>query len=197
MGKVENYKKELVILTAPSGAGKTTIAHELLRRLPELSFSVSVTTRSPRPGEIDGKDYYFISVADFKKKVEEKAFVEHEKVYKGKYYGTLYAELDRIWKDHKYPLRVVDVKGADRLKELYGNKAFAIFIKPPSLKILEQRLINRHMEDAKGIQERLDRASKELEYEKYFDATVVNEDLKKAIGEAVQLVKTFIYHTRQ
>ncbi len=193
MQKVKNYAKEFIILTAPSGAGKTTIAHELLRQLPELSFSVSVTTRSPRPGEVEGKDYYFISVDEFKKKIEDGAFVEHEKVYKGKYYGTLHSELNRIWQDHKYPLRVVDVKGAVYLKKIFGGKALSIFIKPPSIGVLEQRLINRHLEDAGSIRERLDRAAGEMEYEKCFDAVVVNDELKKAVEKTVCLVKAFIY----
>lgn len=194
MEKVTIPDKEFIILTAPSGAGKTTLAHELLQRLPELAFSVSVTTRQPRPGEVAGKDYYFITVEEFKKKIQEKAFVEYELVYEGKYYGTLRSELERIWKDHKYPLRVVDVKGAERLKKMYGEKALSIFIKPPSMEVLEQRLRNRGSDDDDGVKERLTRALREMKFENSFDHVIHNKDLRAAVDEAVALVKAFIYH---
>lgn len=193
MEKSNTPNQRFIILTAPSGAGKTTIAHELLRQIPELAFTISVTTRAPRPGETDGKDYYFITVDEFKKKVAADAFVEHEKVYEGKYYGTLHSELERIWQDHKFPLRVVDVKGAETLKKYFGNKALSIFVRPPSIEVLKQRLIIRDADDPKSMEERLRRALKEMEYENNFDHVVENKDLKTAIAETAELIRTFIY----
>ena len=184
---------ELIILTAPSGAGKTTIAHELLRQLPELTFSISATTRPPREGETPGKDYYFMDTATFQKKIDEGAFVEYEKVYEGKYYGTLHSELERIWNDHKYPLRVVDVVGAEGLKKRFGSHALSIFIEPPSMDTLKQRLFNRGAEDAAGIAERLERAHKEMAYMHKFDHVVRNEQLQVATAETIRLIKSFIY----
>lgn len=193
MNKSNTLDQRFIILTAPSGAGKTTIAHELLRQMPELSFSISVTTRPPRNGEIEGRDYYFINLDEFKEKIAEGAFVEHEKVYKGKYYGTLHAELDRIWQDHKFPLRVVDVKGAEALKKHFGDKAVSIFIKPPSLEVLKQRLTNRGSDDPGNIEERVTSALKEMEYENNFDYIVENKELKTAITEIAAIIKSFIY----
>lgn len=184
---------KLIILTAPSGAGKTTIAHELLRRMPELTFSVSVTTRPPRAGEIDGKDYYFVSVDEFKQKIAEGAFLEYEMVYEGKYYGTLYSELERIWQQHKYPLRVVDVVGAMDLKKLFDCNALSIFIKPPSHEILEKRLLLRNTDNAFALAERLKRAEVEMQYEKDFEHLVINNDLETAVEEVVELISKFIY----
>lgn len=184
---------KLIILTAPSGAGKTTIAHELLRRMPELTFSISVTTRPPRAGEIEGKDYYFVSVGEFKQKIAEGAFLEYEMVYEGKYYGTLYSELERIWQQHKYPLRVVDVVGAMDLKKFFGQNALSVFIKPPSYEILEQRLLLRNTDNAFALVERLKRAEIEMQYEKNFEHVILNNDLKTAVEEVVGLINEFIY----
>src|SRR5690348_3291310 len=125
-------ERKIIIITAPSGAGKTTIARRLLTLLPRLAFSISATTRPLRNGETDGVDYYFLSVQDFREKIAAQAFVEYETVYGGNYYGTLKAELDRIWKEGRYPLRVVDVTGALSLKEKFGPAALTIFIQPPS-----------------------------------------------------------------
>lgn len=188
---------QLIILTAPSGAGKTTIAHELLRQLPELTFSISATTRPPREGETAGKDYYFMDTGSFQQKIDEGAFVEYEKVYEGKYYGTLRTELERIWQGHKYPLRVVDVVGAEQLKKLFGSQALSIFIEPPSMDILKQRLQNRGAEDAAGIEERLLRAHKEMAYVDKFDHVVHNEQLPVAIAETTRLIKSFIYSAQK
>lgn len=193
MEKKSNFKHKFIIITAPSGAGKTTIAHELIRQFSELVFSISVTTRLPRKGETKGKDYYFISVDEFERKIAEKDFVEYEKVYEGKCYGTLYSELERIWRDHKYPLRVVDVKGAKQLKRIFGDAAVSIFIKPPSFEVLKQRLINRGMDDEKSMKERLGRALKEMEFEHDFDHVVLNDVLAEAVEETFLIVKDFIY----
>lgn len=190
---MEASQHKIIIITAPSGAGKTTIAHELIRQLPELALTISVTTRNPRKGEMEGKNYYFVSVEEFKAKIAQKKFLEFEKVYEGKYYGTLHSELERIWKEHKIPIRVVDVKGADNLNRQFGHQALSIFIKPPSITALKQRLVHRAAEKEADIAERIKRASEEIKYEHQFDQIVLNDDLPTAISETLNLVKGFIY----
>lgn len=184
--------KPLIILTAPSGAGKTTIAHALLKEFPDLRFTVSATTRSPRNGEINGKDYYFLTAADFEQKISENAFIEYEMVYPGKYYGTMYNELERIWKQNKIPLRVVDVLGAVELKKKFESNSLAIFIQPPSIEVLHQRLELRNTDTEKAIQERIKRASMEMKYASHFDNVIVNDQLEIAIQQISILVKDFI-----
>ncbi|TAN18437.1 MAG: guanylate kinase [Chitinophagaceae bacterium] len=182
---------QLIILTAPSGAGKTTIAHALLKKIPHLGFTISATTRSPRAGEINGKDYYFLNIRDFERKIADNSFIEYEMVYPGKYYGTLYSELERIWDEKKYPLRVVDVLGAVELKKKFTSNALSIFIKPPSLDILYERLKLRGTENEKALQERIKRASMEMGYVSNFDKVVINDNLEKAVQETVEIVKVF------
>lgn len=190
MGFSEAHR--LIILTAPSGAGKTTIAHALLKEFPELGFTISATTRQPREGEINGADYYFLNVADFERKILENAFIEYEMVYPGKYYGTLYSEFERIWKNDKIPLRVVDVLGAVELKKEFESKSLTIFIQPPSVEILYKRLELRETEHENAIKERIKRASMEMQYASHFDHVVVNDQLKDAIQQASALVRNFI-----
>ncbi len=185
-------RQKLIILTAPSGAGKTTIANELIRQLPQLALTISVTTRKPRAGEIEGQNYYFVSVDEFKEKISQNAFLEYEKVYEGKYYGTLYSELQRIWEKQQYPIRIVDVKGADNLNKKFGKQALSIFIKPPSFDILKQRLTQRAAESKDDIQERLNRVAEEMNYEHSFDQVVINDNLEPAITRTMNLVRTFI-----
>ncbi len=182
---------QLIILTAPSGAGKTTIAHALLKKIPHLGFTISATTRSPRAGEINGKDYYFLNIRDFERKIADNSFIEYEMVYPGKYYGTLYSELERIWDEKKYPLRVVDVLGAVELKRKFTSNALSIFIKPPSMDILYERLKLRGTENEKALQERIKRASMEMGYVSNFDKVVINDNLEKAVQETVEIVKVF------
>ena len=182
---------QLIILTAPSGAGKTTIAHALLKKIPHLGFTISATTRSPRAGEINGKDYYFLNIRDFERKIADNSFIEYEMVYPGKYYGTLYSELERIWDEKKYPLRVVDVLGAVELKKKFTSNALSIFIKPPSMDILYERLKLRGTENEKALQERIKRASMEMGYVSNFDKVVINDNLEKAVQETVEIVKVF------
>jgi guanylate kinase len=182
----------LIILTAPSGAGKTTIAHALLKAIPELGFTISATTRPPRPEEKNGKDYYFLDVNDFEQRISENAFIEYEMVYPGKYYGTLFSELERIWNEGKYPLRVVDVIGAAALKEKFGDHALSVFIQPPSIETLYERLKLRGTEDARSLEERLERVHREMNFAARFDYIVINNNLEQAVRQAIELIQIFI-----
>ena len=183
---------KVIIVTAPSGAGKTTIVKHLLSRFHQLAFSVSATTRAPRPGEIDGIDYYFISLEEFKTRVEKKEFVEYEEVYHHAFYGTLMEEVTRLWKENLTVVFDVDVKGAMNLKKNFGESSLSLFIKPPSTEILDQRLRNRATEELSKIEERITKAHYELEFEEYFDRTIVNDDLLVALEEAVKAVDEFL-----
>ncbi|MBL7753521.1 MAG: guanylate kinase [Chitinophagaceae bacterium] len=185
-------KERIVILTAPSGSGKSTIVHYLLKTLPELKFSVSACTRSPRPGEIHGQSYYFISIAEFEQKIQENAFAEYEMVYTGKYYGTLKSELEATWNQGRYPLADIDVQGAMRLKKYFGAHALSIFIQAPSLQILEQRLRNRGTETEASLQERLEKAEHELGFADQFDHRVINDQLETACTETRQFIQDFL-----
>jgi guanylate kinase len=183
---------KLLILTAPSGAGKTTIAHRLLAELPELCFSISATTRAPRPGEVPGRDYYFLSVAEFEHRISRGAFVEYEMVYEGKYYGTLEEELVRIWEKGRFPLRVVDVVGALTLQERFGKKAVSVFISPPSLEVLEKRLHARGTEDEASLRERVHKAQDEMTYLTRFDRVVVNDELEESVAQVAAIFRDFM-----
>lgn len=187
----KKYKK-LIIITAPSGAGKTTIARALMKQIPELALTISVTTRAPRSGEVDGVDYYFVSVDEFKNKIEKEAFLEYEKVYERKYYGTLYSELEKIWDAGKIPIRIVDVKGAANLKRQFKEKSCSIFIKPPSFNILQKRLTLRNAEAESDIQERLNRVSEEMKYQDKFDHIILNDDLQTAVQKTKEIITHFI-----
>ncbi|MBL7766320.1 MAG: guanylate kinase [Chitinophagaceae bacterium] len=183
---------KLIIITAPSGSGKTSVVNHLLQVHPQLIFSISACTRNPRPGETDGLSYYFISVDDFKKKIEADAFAEYEMVYEGKYYGTLKAELDRIWNQQCYPLVDIDVKGALKLKNQFGANAMSIFLKAPSIAELENRLRKRGTETEASLKERLDKAHFELSFENQFDHIVVNDQLENACHKVSELTKAFL-----
>ena len=181
-----------VIFSAPSGAGKTTIVHSLLDRIPSLRFSISATTRKMRATEIDGRDYYFLTIEDFVSKRESGELLEWEEVYAGTFYGTLKSEVERIWSEGNHVIFDVDVKGGKRLKEIFGAKALSIFIKVKGKEVLEERLKGRNTEDDKTLQTRVNKAVEEMKEEVRFDRVVLNEDLDLAIGEAEQLVKKFI-----
>lgn len=181
-----------VIFSAPSGAGKTTIVHALLSRIPELCFSVSACSRDPRPNEINGKDYYFLGLEKFKEGIENDQFVEWEEVYENNYYGTLKSEIERIWKDGKVVIFDVDVVGGLNLKRIFGENALAIFVKPPSFEILEQRLRSRNTETEDKISMRLSKAKQELETAPQFDTVLVNDNLDWACEEAYDTVRNFI-----
>ena len=185
---------KLLVLTAPSGAGKTTIARRLMAAVPGLRFSVSATTRDPRPAEAHGVDYFFLSPKEFLHRLSEGDFVEHEEVYPGRFYGTLREEVERTARGPGVRAVVldVDVKGALNVKRLYGGQALTLFVEPPSLAALADRLHARGTEDEERIAVRLERAKMELGYAREFDATVVNDDLEAAVAETVGRVRAFL-----
>lgn len=184
--------RKLVVITAPSGAGKSSIVKRLLQHNPSLSFSVSCTTREKRSGEVEGHHYYFISTDEFKRKVSSGDFVEHEEVYTGKFYGTLKAEVERIWSKHKVVLFDIDVKGALNLKKQFGNDCLTIFIAPPSKEVLTNRLKNRGTEDTKSLKARIKRSEEELTYADKFDKQVINHDFDTAYMRVKNHVTNFL-----
>jgi guanylate kinase len=187
-----NQNGKLIIFSAPSGAGKTTIVQRLLKKIPELEFSISATTRPARGDEKDGKDYYFISKEEFLHKIAKKHFVEFEEVYSGTFYGTLRTEIERIWAKGKTVIFDIDVEGGLHLKRKYGKSALAIFVQPPSLEVLKERLTGRGTDSEEKLQERFAKAEKELDYAPQFDIILKNHDLQTACIEAEQLVLNFI-----
>ncbi|MEP7323640.1 MAG: guanylate kinase [Saprospiraceae bacterium] len=182
----------LVIITAPSGSGKSTIVHHLLDNIPSLSFSISATTRPKRSHEIEGRDYYFIDDKTFKQYIHQRRFIEWEEVYPGQFYGTLKSELHRLWNLKKTIVFDIDVVGATDLKRFYPEKSLSIYIKPPSLEVLRQRLIARQTETPEKLELRVKRFAVEMEYEKTFDTMVLNDDLEKAKKDALEIVNKFI-----
>jgi guanylate kinase len=181
-----------IIFCAPSGSGKTTIVKHLLSIDSRIMFSVSACTRARRENEVDGKDYYFLSVDEFKKKIEAGEFLEYEEVYGGRYYGTLKSEVDRIWAMGKAVIFDVDVEGGLNIKKYFGEKALSVFVKPPSIEALEQRLRFRSTETEETLRMRIDKAVHELAYEDKFDAVLLNKDLDKALGEAENIIDHFL-----
>lgn len=186
-------KGKCIIFSAPSGAGKTTIVHALIKQITALKFSVSACNREPRSNEKDGVDYYFLSTEDFKKKIEEKAFFEWEEVYADNFYGTLRSEVQRIWEEGKVVIFDVDVIGGLNLKKELGDQALAIFVAPPSIKTLEDRLRYRSTETEERIQVRLSKAKYEMSFTEKFDYILVNEVLEDAVAEAKLTVEKFIH----
>ena len=182
----------MFIFTAPSGAGKTTIVRHLLREFGDLSFSVSATNRAPRTGEIDGRDYYFMSTEQFRERIERGDFLEWEEVYPGRLYGTLRSEVERIWSNGKHVMFDIEVKGATNLKRAYPARTLATFIKVPSLEALEERLRNRGTETEESIRKRIARWEEELRYLNNFDRVLINDDLPTALAEAEGLVRGFL-----
>lgn len=183
---------KVIILTAPSGAGKTSITKYLLANFPRLAFSVSATTRPPRGAEQDGVDYHYLSLAKFEGLIYQNEFLEYEMVYEGVYYGTLKSELDRIWSMGKVPVLDIDVKGALRVQKQLGDKSISIFIMPPSIDILKERLKNRQTETEESIQTRIDKAAYEMSFSNQFTALVKNEVLETACAETATLIKNFL-----
>jgi guanylate kinase len=183
---------KLIIFSAPSGAGKTTIVHHLLKKIPALEFSVSATTRKPRGIEKEGKDYYFISKEEFLHRIAKKQFVEFEEVYSGTFYGTLRTEIERIWDEGKTVIFDIDVEGGLHLKRKYEDAALAVFVQPPSLEVLKQRLTGRGTDSEEKLKERFQKAEKELNYAPQFDIILKNHDLQTACAEAEELVQNFL-----
>jgi len=184
--------KKIIIITAPSGAGKTSITHYLLGKYPNLSFSISAATRKPRGKEQDGVDYYFISEAEFRNKIDENAFVEWEIVYEGKYYGTLKSELERIWNQGKTPVLDIDVKGAIHVQQQFAGDCLTIFIEPPSIDELKKRLSGRGSETPESLATRINKASYEISFKHHFNLTIVNDELSKACEEAEKAILQFL-----
>lgn len=187
------FKGKMVIFTAPSGAGKTTIVRHLLNRYKrQLGFSTSATTREKREHEVDGKDYYFLTAEDFRQRISDGAFVEYEEVYQDQFYGTLKSEIERIWSLGKHIIFDIEVKGATNIKSMYGEKCMAVFIKPPSFNILVDRLKNRKSESQSSLNKRIARMKKELSYESSFDKVLVNDLLPVACKEAEIMIESFL-----
>lgn len=184
--------KKIIIITAPSGAGKTSITRYLLEKFPQLSFSVSAATRAPRDYEENGKDYYFMTVEAFQQRIQKGDFVEWEMVYEGKYYGTLKTELDRLWKEKKYPLLDIDVKGAIHVQQQYPQTSLSVFIEPPSVRELARRLASRGTETEESLQTRVNKAEYEMSFSHHFDHLIVNDDLQEACEEAEKLIAAFL-----
>jgi len=182
----------IIIITAPSGAGKTSITRYLLAKYPQLAFSVSAATRSARAHETNGVDYYFLTMEDFKQKIQLNEFVEWEMVYEGKYYGTLKKELRRIWDEGRTPLLDIEVKGAIHIQEQYPQSTLSLFIEPPSVDELRRRLEGRGTETRESLMARVNKASYEISFKHHFDRIIVNDDLRKACEEADQTVKSFL-----
>ncbi|MEN9525043.1 MAG: guanylate kinase [Bacteroidota bacterium] len=190
---MESSRNKLIIIAAPSGAGKTSIVRCLLERLPEqLAFSVSCTTRSPRPGETDGKEYHFTTVESFESKIAKDELAEWEMVYFGKYYGTPVSELERIWQLGKTPLLDIDVKGGLNIRKRYPESSLAIFIDPPSLTELSRRLHARGTETPESLDARLNKATYEMSFKGEFDHVILNDELDKACNETEKLIRNFL-----
>jgi guanylate kinase len=185
-------ENKILIITAPSGSGKTSITRHLMEMFPNLAFSVSATTRKARANETNGSDYYFISEDAFREKIQHGEFAEWEMVYEGKYYGTLRQELERIWGNGQIPVLDIDVKGAIHVKQQYPESTLTLFIEPPSVEVLRNRLMSRGTETEESLAARVNKASYELSFKDQFDRHILNEDLEKACAEARNIVEAFI-----
>lgn len=185
-------KGKIIIITAPSGSGKTSIARYLLSKYPVLAFSVSAATRAPRDNEKNGVDYYFMSVEEFQNKIHSKEFMEWEMVYEDKYYGTLKSEMERLWSLGKVAILDIDVKGAIHVQKQYPENSLSIFIQPPSVDELKKRLQGRGLDDEKNIETRVNKANYEISFKHSFDVLVVNDNFEKACAETEAAIVKFI-----
>ncbi|HOV84401.1 MAG TPA: guanylate kinase [Paludibacteraceae bacterium] len=183
---------KLIILSAPSGAGKSTLVHHLLNSNLNLEFSISATSRAPRVTEKDGIDYYFLSPEEFKQKIANNEFLEYEEVYPDCFYGTLRSEVDRITKKGKNVIFDVDVKGGLNIKRQFGDQALAIFVAPPNMEALKERLLKRGTETHEMIQKRIEKAAYEMSFAPQFDKIIINDDLEKAKKEIEETVRDFL-----
>ena len=189
------HQGKAIIFSAPSGSGKTTIVKHLLETNDNLGFSISACTRDKRGrNEENGKDYYFLTPEEFKAKIDKNEFVEWEEVYAGNFYGTLKSEVDRIWSQGKHVIFDVDVKGGLHLKEYFKEKGLAVFVKVPSLEVLEKRLHERKTDSSSSISQRLFKAKFEMSFEDKFDVSLINEDLETSLKKASELVNNFIQY---
>lgn len=183
---------KVIIFSAPSGSGKTTVVKHLMSVIPSLGFSVSATTRKPRVNEVDGREYYFLDTEVFEEKIRQHEFLEYEEVYKGLFYGTLKSEVDRLWAMGKTVVFDVDVVGGVNIKKQFGDKALAIFLKPPSVEVLMERLRNRSTEVEHQLQMRIEKARFELNFEGKYDVVLVNDKLDETLQNAENIVRDFI-----
>lgn len=185
-------KGKMVIISAPSGAGKTTIVKHIISQVPTLGFSVSATSRKPRSDEVDGVDYYFLTSEDFRKRIDSGEFFEWEEVYPDHYYGTPKSEINRIWNQGKHIIFDVDVMGGRNLKRLSGDSSISLFIMPPSIKELENRLRLRAKDSEEKIRIRVEKAVEEISYASDFDTIIINDDIESAKSEAVTIILNFL-----
>jgi guanylate kinase len=186
---------KVIILTAPSGSGKTTLANMLMKEFPIIRFSVSATTRKPREHEVHGVNYYFLTVDEFDKKVEQGDFLEHETFYNGTRYGTLKSDVEKQLKNGYFILLDIEVNGAKNIKDQFGDECLSIFVKPPSIGVLESRLRNRGTESEESLKIRLERVQMELEQADTFDALVINDELDNAYNQLKSIVEPFLKST--
>lgn len=186
-----SHHPRIIVLTAPSGAGKSTVAERVMKAMPEIEFSVSATTRPPRPEETPGKDYHFLSEEEFRKRIDAGDLLEYEEVYPGRLYGTLRSEVEQK-AEHAPVLLVVDVKGAQNIKRIYGDDALLLFVAPPSKETLAHRLRKRGTESEKSYRERIDRAEMEMKVADDCDDIVVNDDLDEAVMETLDAIRQFL-----
>ncbi|HKL02895.1 MAG TPA: guanylate kinase [Cryomorphaceae bacterium] len=189
---MDDEKGKCLIFSAPSGSGKTTVVRHLLRHIPELSFSVSATSREPRPGETPDKDYIFLGADEFREKVDAGDFLEWEEVYPNRLYGTLKSEVKRVWNNEKHVVFDVDVEGGVSLKKIFGERALSVFVQAPSIAALEERLRARSTETEESIQARVQKAGKEMEFADKFDRVLVNDNLNEALKSAEQIAREFL-----
>jgi guanylate kinase len=192
MNSSNDFQGKAVIISAPSGSGKTTLVNKLLKAKLPLLFSISACSRAPREGEEDKKDYYFLSIEEFKEKIKAQDFIEWEEVYQGNFYGTLKKEIERIWKEKKHVVFDVDVVGGISLKEYFKENSISIFIKPPSMEILSERLKKRNTEDRKSIKNRLEKSFEEMKSIDKFDKIIVNDELNISTKNIIETVEKFL-----
>ena len=192
MNSPNNFQGKAIIISAPSGAGKTTLVNKLLDAKLPLLFSISACSRAPREGEEDKKDYYFLSIEEFKEKIKAQDFIEWEEVYEGNFYGTLKKEIERIWKEKKHVVFDVDVIGGISLKDYFMENSISIFIKPPSMEVLSKRLKKRNTEDRKSIKNRLEKSFEEMKSIDKFDKIIVNDELSISSKNIIETVKKFL-----
>ena len=192
MNSSNNFQGKAIIISAPSGAGKTTLVNKLLDAKLPLLFSISACSRAPREGEEDKKDYYFLSIEEFKEKIKAQDFIEWEEVYQGNFYGTLKKEIERIWKEKKHVVFDVDVVGGISLKEYFKENSISIFIKPPSMEVLSERLKKRNADDRKAIKNRLEKSFEEMKSIDKFDKIIVNDELNISTKNIIETVEKFL-----